>query len=544
SSIVQWLGDAPWLELSGFFVDVTLKSALICAVAAIITLLLRRSSAFVRSKVWVFALVGLLALPVFSLFSPLWNLPIIPEITSWGGGAYTPGLDKQDPEPFVGPPYPATITTPATAAEPLESSSAGMPWYAWGILAWLTGGFLYLCWYVISHAGVRVLVRQAYPADKEWSSLLGVVSQELDVRRGVRLLESNRLQAAITAGIFNPVIVVPSDTVGWSAERRRLVLSHELAHVNRWDTLTETLALLVTVVYWFNPLVWFAVKQLRIERETDCDNVVLQTGAKPSDYAELLMNIASDLAASPKPMWQLSTISQSSNLKDRLMNILNQKINRNRSNRKLAFLTGVVVLALVIPISAAGIWSSQPAQPDDQAASIAKAQTDDKAQKEQEQKAKQAEEMKKKEHAEKKKMSKEEKASAMMKKVCENETSAACKVVKVMKHDGVDAGVKTFYKMKKAEPGTYTFDEKEFNAAGYVFLYYKKVDEAIAIFELNVKEYPESWNVYDSLGEAYMVAEKYDKSIKNYEMALKLNPESEHSQKQLEKLHTLVTKAD
>jgi tetratricopeptide (TPR) repeat protein len=96
--------------------------------------------------------------------------------------------------------------------------------------------------------------------------------------------------------------------------------------------------------------------------------------------------------------------------------------------------------------------------------------------------------------------------------------------------------------MKQADTGEYTFDEKEFNSVGYAFLYYKKVDHAIAIFEINVKEYPKSWNVYDSLGEAYMVAERYDDSIKNYQTALNLNPESEHSQQQLDKLQTLVTK--
>jgi tetratricopeptide (TPR) repeat protein len=68
---------------------------------------------------------------------------------------------------------------------------------------------------------------------------------------------------------------------------------------------------------------------------------------------------------------------------------------------------------------------------------------------------------------------------------------------------------------------------------GYVFLNYKKVDAAIAVFELNVKEYPASWNVYDSLGEAYMVAERYDESRKYYEKALAMNPEAESAKKAL-----------
>jgi beta-lactamase regulating signal transducer with metallopeptidase domain len=437
TTILSWLGEAPWMGLSALFINVALKGVLICAVAGIATLLLRRSSAFVRNMVWVFALVGLLLLPVFSLLSPLWNLPIIPELGSWGAGAYTAGLEKPEPEAFVGPLNPERAGATASAVGVDGAASTSIPWYAWGILAWIAGGLLYLLWCVISHTGVRLLIRQAHPADQKWNALFQRMAEEMDVQRNVRLLESSRIQAAITAGVINPVVVIPSDTDAWSADRRRLVLSHELAHVKRWDTLTETFALFATALYWFNPLVWYAVKQLRIERETDCDNAVLRNGAKPSDYAELLMDIAADLGTSPKPVWQLSTISQSSNLKDRLMNILNQKMNRNRGNVKSALLTGVLVLALVIPISAAGIWSSQPAPPDDQAGAIAQAQTDNKAQQDEKTKTDEQlkeEQMKKKAMKEKKaKMTPEEKASAMLSKVCENETSAACKVFKTMK---------------------------------------------------------------------------------------------------------------
>ncbi len=63
-------------------------------------------------------------------------------------------------------------------------------------------------------------------------------------------------------------------------------------------------------------------------------------------------------------------------------------------------------------------------------------------------------------------------------------------------------------------------DENDLNLFGYRLLMQKKTDEAIAIFERNVKEHPKSWNVYDSLAEAYL--NKGDKSaaIENYARAL------------------------
>jgi beta-lactamase regulating signal transducer with metallopeptidase domain len=460
----------------------------------------------------------------------LWNLPIIPELASWGTSSYTP-VEKPEPAPFVGPPFAAQGDATVVAGSSGGPASAGMPWYAWAILAWIGGSVLYLCWYLLMHAGVRRVVRRARPAGRDWTALLGDVSEELELGRSVRLLESESIKAAITVGIFRPVVVVPSDSEEWTDNRRQLVLSHELAHVKRWDTLTEFFALIATVVYWFNPLVWLAVRQLRIERETDCDNAVLHTGAKPSDYAELLMNIAADLGASAIPVWRMSTVSQNSNLKDRLMNILNQRINRSRGSRRSAVLIGVIVLALVLPISAAGIFSARTeAQTEDKAQKEEKAKTDEQLKEEQMKK----EEMKK--HGKKVKMSAEEKLKMSWEKICSNENSAACYVGKTIKKKGSEVGVKAFYKLKQAENADWVFKEKEFNTLGYIFLNYKKVDEAITVFELNVKEYPKSWNVYDSLGEALMVAERYDESRKYYEKALAMNPEAESAKKALAEL--------
>ena len=536
------LADVQWIAVLMFFIDLAIKSALICAVAAIATLLLRRSTAFVRSTVWACAVVGLLLLPAFSALSPVWNVPIIPHLASLNDGAYMPDSEKPETGVINSTPL-ARVDQPGVAGGIGETAPFEIPWYGWVILAWIAGGFLYLCWNLILHAGVRSVVRYALPADRKWTRLLDGITKELDLNRKVDLLESGRLKAAVTVGIVNPVIVLPSDCDDWSESRRRLVLSHELAHVKRWDTLIEALALFTTIVFWFNPLVWYAVKRLRIERETDCDNAVLRAGAKPSEYAELLLNIAAELSSSATPAWQLSTISQGSNVKDRLMDILNQRVNRTKGSRRLAVITGVLALTLVLPISTSSLWSN------------ASSQTDDKAKQEQAEKAKkkaaweamsdeEKTEYKKKMQAKEAAMSPEEKSAKMWKGICQADNSAACIVGKKMKKGGVEAGLKAFQKMKSAEEGTYVFKEKEFNSLGYAFLYVEATDEAIAVLELNVKEYPDSWNCHDSLGEAYMVAKQYDKATKHYELAVNMNPESEHSKEQLQKLQTILAEKD
>jgi len=78
--------------------------------------------------------------------------------------------------------------------------------------------------------------------------------------------------------------------------------------------------------------------------------------------------------------------------------------------------------------------------------------------------------------------------------------------------------------------------EESMNTTGYVFLRMKRTDDAIAIFQQNTEDYPQSWNVWDSLAEGF--ANKGDKetAIKYYEKSLELNPANNNATEMIKKL--------
>jgi glyoxylase-like metal-dependent hydrolase (beta-lactamase superfamily II) len=103
------------------------------------------------------------------------------------------------------------------------------------------------------------------------------------------------------------------------------------------------------------------------------------------------------------------------------------------------------------------------------------------------------------------------------------------------KGDG-DAAVALYRQLKKEHPDDFVFGEGQINRVGYYLLANGRTKDAITIFQLNVQEHPEAWNVYDSLGEAYMVQGNNRVAMENYKKSLKLNPKNTNAIDMLKQL--------
>ena len=101
----------------------------------------------------------------------------------------------------------------------------------------------------------------------------------------------------------------------------------------------------------------------------------------------------------------------------------------------------------------------------------------------------------------------------------------------------IDAALKAFEQGKLGDPSSYHIDESKINQLGYELLNRDKTAESIEVFKLNVREFPKSSNVYDSLGEAYIKHGDKDLAIKNYRMSLELNSENTNAELMLKKLN-------
>jgi len=107
----------------------------------------------------------------------------------------------------------------------------------------------------------------------------------------------------------------------------------------------------------------------------------------------------------------------------------------------------------------------------------------------------------------------------------------------------IDKGIELYKKLKKTNPNDYNFsDEGELNVLGYEYLNNQRIDDAIKIFTLNINEFPNSANVYDSRGEAYFNKKQYVLSKKDYQKVLELEPANPNAKEMLLKIEKETSK--
>lgn len=156
----------------------------------------------------------------------------------------------------------------------------------------------------------------------------------------------------LTWGFLRPRILLPAGAMEWPSDRRRTVLSHELAHIARHDWLVQICGELTRAIYWFHPLVWFAAAKLRSESERACDDSVLNSGVDPSHYASQLLELARTLNNAHRGWSTALAFARPTNLERRFIAMLNPNLNRGGISRRTGLLLKVAALCLLLPLAA------------------------------------------------------------------------------------------------------------------------------------------------------------------------------------------------
>ena len=304
------------------------KSTVVLIAAGVTGAMLWRVSAAARHLVWALALGSLLILPVMERTLPGWgpvqalHVTVMPQNVSASATTAGPGARRNSP--------------PRKTRE-----------LAFGI--WMAGALVCLWRWGRSIAKVARLRRNAASAG-EFDEVVGSVAAELGLRNRPPVLRSLHDLVPLAAGILRPAVLLPSVASAWPRERLRVALLHEMGHIRRRDSLTQALAELARCLYWFHPLVWLAIRRLRVERERACDDLVLRTGTAASDYASQLLSLARSLQ--PSGLAPAAASMAGAHLETRIRAILNPHTNRWTPSRASSLASCIFTACLVLPLAA------------------------------------------------------------------------------------------------------------------------------------------------------------------------------------------------
>ena len=301
-------------------------------------------SSRMQYNLW-FLLLGLLAVP----FIPF-RLIGFPQIFSWLGSL------RSSPSSNTGTAMGETI-----GADPTEninwmndftlSVNSETPSIAGYILLgiWIIGIFAMIILVIKSSLRLRNLKKSALPLQNpEVRRLYYRCLGEMGIHRNIPIYSTAFLKSPIIVGLLKPCIYLPIHLISdYNESDMRYILLHELQHYKHKDAIANYLMNFAGVLYWFNPFVWFALREMRNDREVACDTSVLKMLEEDDyeDYGNTLINFIEKVSFSPFP-FAANLSGNMKQIKRRIINIASYE--KPTFYKKLKGMTAFILTTVLI----------------------------------------------------------------------------------------------------------------------------------------------------------------------------------------------------
>ena len=201
----------------------------------------------------------------------------------------------------------------SSSVSPIQDREPGaVSWATIAMGTWISGVVFLGCFAVLKRRRFqRLLNATMVSPDRSLETVFRDLLIRLGIRRDVRLVVTSSSIGPAVFGVWRPVVVIPSVLIRDDRhDHVRAMLAHELIHVRRFDALLGILQLAAQLIWWFNPLIWWANREARRQRESCCDEeVVASLDIVAKDYANSLLEVLSlKLNVDLPPAYELPSI--------------------------------------------------------------------------------------------------------------------------------------------------------------------------------------------------------------------------------------------
>lgn len=272
--------------------------------------------------------------------------PTVLDVTFWVETLRTRvelGLNSAYSTPFA-------ASLPA-APVPLPPAGAPTSWTDWAFLIYCAGVVLWAAWFVAGAVRLSLRVRDGVPVEGERRAAIEALAREQRLPMPRRIVECRWARTPFVVGVVRPALVLP---MGWALDGK--VVLHELLHLKYRDVWAGWLTTALRCLHWCNPFLWFVFDKTGNDRESLCDQRVLERleGEERRDYGRCLLAMADDKAVRTPGATTMANGARA--VKARIEAIARFK----RFPQGMGLVSGCIVLALSlslvagVPVSAAG----------------------------------------------------------------------------------------------------------------------------------------------------------------------------------------------
>lgn len=202
-------------------------------------------------------------------------------------------------------------------------------------LIWGVGVVLFLARFVFSYAYTKYLKNTAiYTTASQLEQALTRVKESLLIHKTIEIAESAKVNVPIVVGHIKPLILFPLGMINMlSVDEVEAIITHELAHIKRYDYITNMILTLVEILFYFHPAVWWISANIKSERENCCDDFALSHDIDKVTYAKALVKLE-ELKSMSAPVLAMPFSSKKHQLINRIKRIMNMQQTQNDFKEK------------------------------------------------------------------------------------------------------------------------------------------------------------------------------------------------------------------
>lgn len=215
------------------------------------------------------------------------------------------------------------------------------------IVCWLVGAVMLAFYTIFINLKLRYRLRSGHMVnDAAIIHIFESSKSVMKIKKRIPVIVDDSIRTPALFGIINPVLLMPHGLIkNLNENELRYIILHELAHYKRKDILVNWTAVMMRIVHWFNPIIWYGFYRMRLDCELACDALVLSALEPPKykEYGNAIIRVLEEMTL--KPQWIPGTIQMltpKSNIKRRISMISSFR----KESMGLSIITVIVFVAV------------------------------------------------------------------------------------------------------------------------------------------------------------------------------------------------------